>query len=62
VARRLFTDEKLKRQTLTFLARYRGLLEEATQRDHQGFEVAGMLNSDAGRAYLVLEAAAGGLS
>jgi hypothetical protein len=62
VARRLFTDEKLKRQTLTFLGRYRGLLEEAAQRDRQGFEVAKMLNTDGGRAYLVLEAAAGDIS
>jgi hypothetical protein len=62
VSRRLFTDEKLKRQTLTFLTRYRSLLEEAAQRDHGGFEVAEMLNTDAGRTYLVLEAAAGDLS
>jgi len=62
VARRLFTDEKLKRQTLTFVGRYKTLLVEAAERDHQGFEVAGLLNSDAGRAYLVLDAAVGDIA
>jgi hypothetical protein len=62
VARRLFTDEKLKRQALSFVGRYKTLLVEAAERDHQGFEVANLLNSDAGRAYLVLDAAVGDIA
>ena len=62
VARRLFTDEKLKRQALTFLSRYKDQLVEAAERDSQGAEVASLLNTDAGRAYLVLDAAAGDIA
>jgi len=62
VARRLFTDEKLKRQALSFVGRYKTLLVEAAERDHQGFEVANLLNSEAGRAYLVLDAAVGDIA
>ena len=41
------------------MRRYRGMLEEAVARDHEGFMVATLLASDAGRVFLLLDAAAG---
>jgi hypothetical protein len=62
LARRLFTDEVLKRQVVTYLGRYHGLLQDATDRDHEGFLVETLLTSEAGRAYLLFDAAAGDLT
>jgi hypothetical protein len=57
VARRLYTDEKLKRQALLFVARYREQLAQAGKG-----ELRTLLGSEIGRAYLLLEAAAGDLT
>ncbi len=59
LARRLFTDAGLKQQVRKYVARYERLLEEAAKRDEDGLEVGGLLASDAGRAFLLLDAAAG---
>jgi hypothetical protein len=59
LARRLFTDPRLKRQATTYLDRYQDLLGDAARRDPEGFMVATLLGSDAGRVYLLIEAAAG---
>lgn len=59
--RRLFTDDAFKRQAAAFLAHYQGRLEDAAERDAEGFAVQSLLGSEAGRAYLLLEAAAGDL-
>jgi hypothetical protein len=62
LARRLFTDEVLKRQVVTYLGRYHGLLQDAADRDHDGFLVETLLTSEAGRTYLLFDAAAGDLA
>lgn len=62
LARRLATDEALKGQVVTYLARYHGLLADAASRDHEGFEVASLLSSEAGRTYLLFDAAVGDLA
>ncbi|HEX5379756.1 MAG TPA: polar localization protein TipN [Phenylobacterium sp.] len=59
LSRRLYADEVLKRRTMSYLGRYQGLLADALERDD--FMVAALLGSDAGRIYLLLEAAAGDL-
>lgn len=59
LTRRLFTDEVLKRQVITFVGRYLDLLEGAADSDPQGFGVADLLGSDLGRAYLLFDAAMG---
>lgn len=55
VARRLYTDEKLKRQALLFVTRFREQLAG-------GGDLKGLLGTEIGRAYLLLEAAAGDLT
>ncbi|MDP3173954.1 MAG: polar localization protein TipN [Phenylobacterium sp.] len=62
LSRRLLADERLGRQTARHLDRYKALLDDAAARDHEGFLVAALLNSDGGRAYLVLEAAVGDMA
>ncbi|WP_332766939.1 polar localization protein TipN [Phenylobacterium sp.] len=62
LARRLATDEALKNQVVTYLARYHGLLDDAASRDHEGFQVASLLSSEAGRTYLLFDAAVGDLA
>ncbi|KRB52523.1 methyl-accepting chemotaxis protein [Phenylobacterium sp. Root700] len=62
LARRLFTDEALKRQVVQYLGRYHGLLEDAAERDQGGILVETLLNSEAGRTYLLFDAAAGDLT
>ncbi|MDP1987572.1 polar localization protein TipN [Phenylobacterium sp.] len=59
LTRRLFTDDALKGEASDYVRRYRGMLEEAVARDHEGFMVATLLASDAGRVFLLLDAAAG---
>lgn len=60
LARRLFTDAALKQQVRKYVARYERLLSDASKRDEDGLELGGLLASDAGRAFLLLDAAAGG--
>ncbi|MDO8408952.1 MAG: polar localization protein TipN [Phenylobacterium sp.] len=59
LTRRLFTDDALKGEASAYVRRYRGMLEETVARDHEGFMVATLLASDAGRVFLLLDAAAG---
>ena len=59
LARKLFTDEPLRQRAVTYLDRYRQMLADAGAKDHEGFLVAKLLGTDAGRTYLLLDAAAG---
>jgi hypothetical protein len=59
LSRRLFADEKLRRRAMTYLGRYQNMLADALEQDD--FRAATLLGSDAGRIYLLLEAAAGDL-
>ncbi len=59
LVRKLSTDPVLKRRAMTYLSRYQALLAEAVERED--FMVPTLLQSDAGRIYLLLEAAAGDL-
>lgn len=59
IARKLATDAGVKRQALTYVRRYRTLIQDAVVRDPEGFLMAGMLAEEAGRLYLLLDAAAG---
>ncbi len=61
LVRRLFSDSTLKANTERFLARYAGMIDEAAGQDREGFLLAALLSSDAGRAYLLLDAASGDL-
>jgi hypothetical protein len=57
----VLTDIALRSQSDRFLQRYDALIKQAAESDHQGFAVAELLDSDPGRAYLLMDAAAGGL-
>jgi hypothetical protein len=61
IARRLFTDEAIKRQMQVYVRRYQTLVDDAVVRDPEGFLMATLLGDDAGRLYLLLDAAAGDL-
>jgi hypothetical protein len=61
IARRLFTDEDVKRQTEVYLRRYKTLIDDAVVRDPEGFLMAELLSGESGRLYLLLDAAAGGM-
>jgi hypothetical protein len=58
LARRLFADAALRGQAERYRRRFAGMLQDAAERDHQGFLVGSLLGSDEGRAYLLLDAAA----
>jgi hypothetical protein len=59
IVRRLFTDEALKTQASGFVRRYQALVDDAAVRDPQGFLMAEILGSDAGRVFLLLDQALG---
>ncbi len=59
LSRRLISDTPFRANAQTFVERYTAIISEAMNRDHQGFQAAALLASDAGRAYLLLDAAAG---
>lgn len=59
LSRRLFTDDGLKRQVAQYLANYQDMLRDAAERDK--FLVGALLGSDAGRIFLLFDAAAGDL-
>ena len=61
LVRRLFSDAAMRGQTDRFLSRFGGMLEEAAERDRGGLLVGTLLASDGGRAWLLLDAAAGDL-
>ncbi|PLR22258.1 polar localization protein TipN [Caulobacter zeae] len=62
LVRRLFSDATLKANAERFVRRYAGMVNEAAQQDREGFLVAALLASEAGRAYLLLDAAASDLA
>ncbi|MFN3513889.1 MAG: polar localization protein TipN [Phenylobacterium sp.] len=59
LTRRIMSDKALERQVVKYLIQYGELLEDAVERDPAGFTVGSLLGSDAGRTYLLLNAAAG---
>ncbi|MBL8554537.1 MAG: polar localization protein TipN [Phenylobacterium sp.] len=59
IARRLFTDEDIKRKTEVYVRRYKTLADDAVARDPAGFVLANMLAAEAGRLFLLLDAAGG---
>jgi hypothetical protein len=59
IARRLFTDDGVKRQAQVYVRRYQTLVDDAVVRDPEGFLMANLLGDDAGRLYLLLDAAQG---
>jgi hypothetical protein len=59
IARRMFTDEDVKRRTEVYVRRYKTLIGDAAARDPEGFLLADLLAADAGRIFLLLDAAAG---
>jgi hypothetical protein len=59
IARRLASDDGLRRQAQVYVRRYQTLVDDAVVRDPEGFLMASMLGDDAGRLYLLLDAAAG---
>jgi hypothetical protein len=59
ISRRLSTDEGVKRQVQVYVRRYQTLVDDAVVRDPEGFLMASLLGDEAGRLYLLLDAAAG---
>jgi hypothetical protein len=59
IGRRLFTDEGVKRKVQVYVRRYQTLVDDAVVRDPEGFLMASLLGDEAGRLYLLLDAAAG---
>lgn len=59
IARRLFTDEDIKRRTEIYIRRFRTLTDDAMQRDPGGLALASLLDAEGGRTFLLLDAAAG---
>lgn len=59
ISRRLLTDQALKSRIAEFLKRQDGQLQATGGRPDAAKLVGGLLGSDAGRAYLLLDAAAG---
>ena len=62
LSRRVLTDTVLRRDADRFVRRYSALLEDAARRDRDGFLSTALLGSDAGRAYLLLDAAIGDIA
>ena len=61
LSRRVLTDTKLREEVDRFVERYLALTAEAARQDDPARATAGLLGDDAGRAYLLLEAAVGDL-
>jgi hypothetical protein len=59
IGRRLVTNEAIRRQAQVYVRRYQTLVDDAAVRDPEGFLMASLLGDDAGRLYLLLDAAAG---
>ena len=59
LSRRLLEEPRTRRSVMDFLARYQTEIETATRRDRSGREVGALLSTEAGRLYLLAEAAAG---
>jgi hypothetical protein len=61
IGRRLFTDEGVKRQVDVYVRRYQTLVDDTVVRDPEGLLLGELLGGEAGRLYLLLDAAAGDL-
>jgi hypothetical protein len=61
LSRRVLTDKVLKSQTDRYVRRYEGLVVDSAKRDRDGFMTAALLETDPGRAFLLLDAAVGDL-
>ena len=59
IARRLLADTAFRARAQALVSRYGEVISEAAQRDKQGFQVAALLATNTGRAYLLLDAAVG---
>jgi len=59
IARRLFTDDDVKRRTEIYVRRYKTLIDDAIERDPAGLLLTSMLGGEGGRVFLLLDAAAG---
>ena len=59
LGRRVLTDKLLRAQADRFIDRYTGLLRGAARRGDEGVTAVGLLNTPAGRAFLLLDAAVG---
>ena len=61
LSRRVLTDRDLREQADRFVSRYDDLLRDAGEREDSSRRAAALLGSDAGRAFLLLDAAVGDL-
>ena len=59
IARRMFTDDDVKRRTEAYLRRYKILIDDAVSRDPAAHLLTELFCTDAGRIYLLLDTAAG---
>lgn len=59
LSRRLIGDGEFRHRCESFVSRYASVIDEAAKRDKQGFQAGTLLNSNVGRAYLLLDAASG---
>jgi len=59
IARRMLADAVFRGRAQALNGRYGQLVAEAAKRDPQGFQAAALLATNPGRAYLLLDAAAG---
>jgi hypothetical protein len=59
IARRIFTDDAVKRRAEIYVRRYKTLMDDAAARDPEGFVLAELLADGGGRIFLLLDAAAG---
>ena len=59
IARRMFTDDELKRRTEVYLRRHRTLVDDTVAHDPSGTQIANLLATRGGRIYLLLDAAVG---
>jgi hypothetical protein len=59
IARRLFTDDGVRREAEVYVRRYQTLVADARARDPSGRAMQQLMNGDAGRLFLLLDTAAG---
>jgi hypothetical protein len=59
IARRMLSDGPFRTRALALTSKLGEAIVEASQRDHQGFQAAALLATNAGRAFLLLDAASG---
>ena len=61
LTQRMFDDSKLRQEAVAYVARYQDLLATVIHESADGGQVLGLLSSEAGRTYLLVETAAAGL-